>query len=148
MSLVKLMLEAEKTMRGLADLHAQIQMGEHVLRNNLDTIQQKFAPKHLLSQELVIGKHEIFDEDEYVAKSKSYFDKGVFPRAPGYTRNLSKIYIGTDIKIVRVELCGLLDKSPDTLMWLVIGVVRNKTTGEFGKKEISTYLFDKVEMKD
>lgn len=148
MTLVKLMLEAEKTMRNLADLHAQIQMGEHILSTHLDNISRQFAPKYLLGQELVIGQHETHSEAEYVLKSKSFFDKGIFPRAPNYTRNLSKIYIGTDIKIVRLELIGLLDHSPDTLMWLVVGVVRNKTTGDFGKREISTFLFDKVEMKD
>ena len=80
--------------------------------------------------------------------SKDLFESGTFPRAPNYTRNLSKYYIGADIKIVRIELCDLVAHSPDTLIWLVVGVVRNKTSGEFGKKEISTYLFDKVEMKD
>ena len=148
MPLVNLMLEVGKTKRNLIELHDQILLGESLLRNQLMDIQNKFAPKHLLGQELVIGQHEVSNIDEYMLKSKGYFDQGIFPRAPNYTRNLSKHYIGADIKIVRIELCDLVDKSPDTLMWLVIGVVRNKTTGEFGKKEISTYLFDKVEMKD
>lgn len=59
-------------------------------------IQNKFAPKHLLGQELVIGKHEVSNIDEYMLKSKDYFDQGIFHvrlTTHGISRNIILVQI-------------------------------------------------------
>ena len=135
---------------GLIDeIHNQLDTENANLKATYAEIEQRFAPKHLLGQILVIAEQEVGVmckqvDSEYKNQSKSQFEQGVFPRHWKYTKNCARNTYGKNAKVESIELIKLEN---GYLVWLVTAIVQNNT-GEYGTRKVSTYLFDKVEITD
>lgn len=135
---------------GLIDeIHNQLDTENANLKATYAEIEQRFAPKHLLGQILVIADKEVGVmckqvDSEYKNQSKSQFEQGVFLRHWKYTKNCARNTYGKNAKVESIELIKLEN---GYLVWLVTAIVQNNT-GEYGARKVSTYLFDKVEITD
>lgn len=135
---------------GLIDeIHNQLDTENANLKATYAEIEQRFAPKHLLGQILVIADKEVGvmckqEDSEYKNQSKGQFEQGVFPRHWKYTKNCARNTYGKNAKVESIELIKLEN---GYLVWLVTAIVQNNT-GEYGARKVSTYLFDKVEITD
>ena len=135
---------------GLIDeLHNQLDTENANLKATYAEIEQRFAPKNLLGQILVIADKEVGVIDKqgnsnYKDQTKSRVEQGIFPRHWKYTKNCARNTYGKNSKVESITLIKLED---GYLVWLVTAIVQNKT-GEYGARKVSTYLFDKVEITD
>lgn len=135
---------------GLIDeIHTQLDTENANLKATYAEIEQRFAPKHLLGQILVIADKEVVElkgagSETYMQKSKELFNQGIFPRHWKYTKNCARNTYGKNAKVESIELIKLEN---GYLVWLVTAIVQNNT-GEYGARKVSTYLFDKVEITD
>lgn len=148
-TLISLTKVASNQLGLIDELHNQLDTENASLKATYVEIEQRFAPKHLLGQILVIADKEVGVisnqvDSGYKNQSKSQFEKGVFPRHWRYTKNCARNTYGKNAKVESIELIKLED---GYLVWLVTAIVQNNT-GEYGARKVSTYLFDKVEITD
>lgn len=143
------MKEATVKLNNVEELKAKIQLDTAKIALTYKEINDRFAPKHLLGQELVIPEKVEHGSmlGEYKEKSKALIDQGVFPRHWAYTKNVSKNMAGKHVKVESIQLLQIDHKATDTLVWVITAVVKN-SNGEYGLRKVSTYLFDKVELTD
>ena len=90
---------------GLIDeIHNQLDTENANLKATYAEIEQRFAPKNLLGQILVIADKEVGVIDkqgnsDYKAQTKIQVEQGIFPRHWKYTKNCARNTYGKNAKV-------------------------------------------------
>lgn len=148
-TLIELLKDTRVCTNKILDLQKQIDSERVASAVICEEIQKRFSPKHLIGQELIIVDQYRFGfkDREYQKASKEDFNSGKFPTHYYYTKNIGKAQIGKKAKVIQVLLHQVKNNEPDVLIWKIIAVSQNMD-GNYGKREVSTLMFDKVELVD
>lgn len=111
-------------------------------------IENKFAPKHLLGQELEIAQRPNWNSDDYQNNIKDEVEQGYVIKDLWNTKNLNQKKLGAKFKVIRIELVREVKEITEGLLiWTVFGVTQ-KIDGNFGVAESAIKMFDKIELTD
>lgn len=148
-TLIELLKNNRVCTNKISDLQKQIDSERAASAVICEEIQNRFSPKHLLGQELIlVDQYNARSKDiDYQKASKDDFNSGKFPTYYYYTKNVGKAQIGKKVKVVQVLLHQVKNNEPDVLIWKIIAISQNMD-GSYGKREVSTLMFDKVELVD
>ena len=148
-TLIELLKNNRVCTNKISDLQKQIDSERAASVVICEEIQNRFSPKHLLGLELIlVDQYNARSKDiDYQKASKDDFNSGKFPTYYYYTKNVGKAQIGKKVKVVQVLLHQVKNNEPDVLIWKIIAVSKNMD-GNYGKREVSTLMFDKVELVD
>ena len=148
-TLIELLKDNRVCTNKISDLQKHIDVERDKSSLICEEIQNRFSPKHLLGQELIlVDQYNARSKDiDYQKASKDDFNSGKFPTYYYYTKNVGKAQIGKKVKVVQVLLHQVKNNEPDVLIWKIIAVSKNMD-GNYGKREVSTLMFDKVELVD
>ena len=148
-TLIELLKNNRVCTNKISDLQKQIDSERAASAVICEEIQNRFSPKHLLGQELIlVDQYNARSKDiDYQKASKDDFNSGKFPTYYYYTKNVGKAQIGKKAKVIQVLLHQVKNNEPDVLIWKIIAVSQNMD-GSYGKREVSTLMFDKVELVD
>lgn len=149
-TLIELLKDTCVCTNKILDLQKQVDSERAASAVICEEIQNRFSPKHLLGQELIIVDqyNSLGSKDrEYQKASKDDFNSGKFPTYFYYTKNVGKAQIGKKAKVIQVLLHQVKNNEPDVLIWKIIAISQNMD-GSYGKREVSTLMFDKVELVD
>lgn len=148
----KTLIESIKQIRTQSDLVAAKQLELYAEKNKVKDlfkeIEDRFAPKHLLGQELTVVLKPNWKMNEYPEKIKSEIEKGYVVRHPWNTKNFNDKKIGKKFKVTRIEFRQEDNTLKDNqLVWTLVGVTQ-KLNDEYGSSLSEVKLFDKVELTD
>ena len=148
-TLIELLKDTRVCTNKISDLQKHIDVERDKSSLICEEIQNRFSPKHLLGQELtIVDEFNLgFADKEYQKASKDDFNSGKFPTYYYYTKNIGKAQIGKKAKVIQVLLHQVKNDEPDVLIWKIIAISQNMD-GSYGKREVSTLMFDKVELVD
>lgn len=149
-TLIELLKDNRVCTNKISDLQKHIDLERDKSALICEEIQKRFSPKHLIGQELIIVDQYIsfgFKDRDYQKGSKDDFKSGKFPTHYYYTKNIGKAQIGKKAKVIQVLLHQVKNNEPDVLIWKIIAISQNMD-GSYGKREVSTLMFDKVELVD
>ena len=148
----KTLIESIKQIRTQSDLVATKQLELYAEKNKVSVlfkeIEDRFAPKHLLGQELTIILKPDWKISEYPEKIKAEIEKGCVVRHSWHTKNFNDKKIGKKFKVIRIDL-RQEDNSlkNNQLVWTLVGVTQ-KLNDEYGSSLSEVKIFDKVELTD
>ena len=148
----KTLIESIKQIRTQSDLVATKQLELYAEKNKVSElfkeIEDCFAPKHLLGQELTIILKPDWEISEYPEKIKAEIEKGCVVRHSWHTKNFNDKKIGKKFKVIRIDL-RQEDNSlkNNQLVWTLVGVTQ-KLNDEYGSSLSEVKIFDKVALTD
>ena len=148
----KTLIESIKQIRTQSDLVATKQLELYAEKNKVKDlfkeIEDRFAPKHLLGQELTIILKPDWKISEYPEKIKAEIEKGCVVRHSWHTKNFNDKKIGKKFKVIRIDL-RQEDNSlkNNQLVWTLVGVTQ-KLNDEYGSSLSEVKIFDKVALTD